>query len=124
MRLRPRADLAEKLDMHRRAVATFAKLLAPPPIPDVLGTQFIGSGHPTLTAPAGSLYMRSDGIPKLYVNLNGAEHWTEVGGPAPDPVISDVQECYQKVQLAGAHEWQKETISVLNTVAGSQWDKP
>ena len=40
-----------------------------------------GAGAPTLTAPQGSLYMRSDGsgiANRLYVNTTGAGVWTAV----------------------------------------------
>jgi hypothetical protein len=40
-----------------------------------------GSGVPTLTAPKGSLYLRTDGSStstRLYVNTNGSTTWTAV----------------------------------------------
>lgn len=42
---------------------------------------FIGSGAPTITAPQGSLYLRSDGSSistRLYVNTTGSTTWTNV----------------------------------------------
>ena len=45
-----------------------------------LGVYF-GSGAPTITAPQGSLYLRTDGSStstRMYVNTNGATTWTNV----------------------------------------------
>jgi hypothetical protein len=45
-----------------------------------LGVYF-GSGAPTISAPQGSLYMRTDGSStstRLYVNTNGTTGWTNV----------------------------------------------
>jgi hypothetical protein len=42
---------------------------------------YFGSGAPTVTAPQGSLYLRTDGSStstRLYVNTNGATTWTNV----------------------------------------------
>jgi hypothetical protein len=42
---------------------------------------YFGSGAPTLTAPQGSLYIRSDGSStstRLYVNTTGSTTWTNV----------------------------------------------
>ena len=42
---------------------------------------YFGSGAPTISAPQGSLYMRTDGSStstRLYVNTNGATTWTSV----------------------------------------------
>lgn len=42
---------------------------------------FWGSGAPTLSAPQGSLYMRTDGsstTTRMYVNTNGSTGWTNV----------------------------------------------
>ena len=46
----------------------------------VLGVYF-GSGAPTISAPQGSLYLRTDGSSistRLYVNTNGSTTWTNV----------------------------------------------
>lgn len=45
-----------------------------------LGVYF-GSGAPTISAPQGSLYLRTDGSStstRLYVNTNGTTGWTNV----------------------------------------------
>lgn len=45
-----------------------------------LGVYF-GSGAPTITAPQGSLYLRTDGSStstRLYVNTTGSTTWTNV----------------------------------------------
>ena len=42
---------------------------------------YYGSGAPTITAPQGSLYLRTDGSStstRLYVNTNGTTGWTAV----------------------------------------------
>lgn len=42
---------------------------------------YAGSGAPTITAPAGSLYLRSDGSStstRMYVNTTGSTTWTAV----------------------------------------------
>lgn len=42
---------------------------------------YVGSGAPTISAPQGSLYLRSDGSSvstRLYVNTNGSTTWTVV----------------------------------------------
>ena len=42
---------------------------------------FMGSGAPTVTAPQGSLYLRSDGSStstRLYINTTGSTTWTPV----------------------------------------------
>jgi hypothetical protein len=42
---------------------------------------YVGSGAPTITAPQGSLYLRSDGsttATRLYVNTTGSTTWTNV----------------------------------------------
>lgn len=42
---------------------------------------YFGSGAPTISAPQGSLYLRTDGSSvstRLYVNTNGATTWTNV----------------------------------------------
>jgi hypothetical protein len=48
------------------------------PLTPSLGVYF-GSGAPTITAPQGSLYLRTDGSSvstRLYVNTNGSTTWT------------------------------------------------
>ena len=40
-----------------------------------------GSGAPTISAPQGSIYLRSDGsstTTRMYINTNGATTWTAV----------------------------------------------
>ena len=47
----------------------------------ILGIQIIaGSGAPTLSAPKGSLYLRTDGSysARAYINTNGSTTWTAV----------------------------------------------
>jgi hypothetical protein len=42
---------------------------------------YFGSGAPTVSAPQGSLYLRSDGSSvstRMYVNTNGTTGWTAV----------------------------------------------
>jgi hypothetical protein len=42
---------------------------------------FFGSGVPTITAPQGSLYLRSDGSStstRMYINTTGSTTWTNV----------------------------------------------
>lgn len=42
---------------------------------------YFGSGAPTVSAPQGSLYLRTDGSStstRLYVNTNGSTTWTNV----------------------------------------------
>lgn len=42
---------------------------------------YVGSGVPTVSAPQGSLYIRSDGsttATRLYVNTTGSTTWTNV----------------------------------------------
>lgn len=42
---------------------------------------YAGSGLPTVSAPQGSLYMRTDGSStstRLYINTNGTTGWTNV----------------------------------------------
>lgn len=42
---------------------------------------YFGSGAPTISAPQGSLYLRTDGSStstRLYVNTNGTTGWTNV----------------------------------------------
>jgi hypothetical protein len=41
----------------------------------------VGSGAPTVSAPKGSLYVRTDGSStstRLYINTNGSTTWTNV----------------------------------------------
>lgn len=48
----------------------------------ILGIKIIaGSGAPTLSAPKGSLYLRTDGSStstRAYINTNGSTTWTAV----------------------------------------------
>lgn len=42
---------------------------------------YFGSGVPTITAPQGSLYLRTDGSSvstRMYINTTGATTWTNV----------------------------------------------
>lgn len=42
---------------------------------------FVGSGVPTVSAPQGSLYLRTDGsstTTRMYINTNGTTGWTAV----------------------------------------------
>lgn len=42
---------------------------------------YMGSGAPTVSAPQGSIYMRTDGSStstRLYINTNGSTTWTNV----------------------------------------------
>jgi hypothetical protein len=42
---------------------------------------YVGSGAPTVSAPQGSVYLRSDGSStstRMYVNTNGSTTWTAV----------------------------------------------
>ena len=46
---------------------------------------YFGSGVPTITAPQGSLYLRSDGSSistRLYINTTGSTTWTNVATAA------------------------------------------
>jgi len=46
---------------------------------------YFGSGAPTITAPQGSLYLRSDGssiATRLYINTTGSTTWTAVSTAA------------------------------------------
>lgn len=46
---------------------------------------YAGSGAPTISAPQGSIYLRSDGsgvANRLYINTNGSTTWTAVSTAA------------------------------------------
>ena len=42
---------------------------------------FVGSGFPTITAPQGSIYIRTDGTSindRAFINTNGSNGWTAI----------------------------------------------
>jgi hypothetical protein len=105
-------------------------------IPQIL----VGSGLPTIVAPRGSIYLRSDGTP--YVNTDGATTWAAIGSATPQGLattdsptfanLTDSGLTASQVVFAGvagllsgdAHLIWDNTAKVLRILSGATLDMP
>lgn len=73
----PGAGIPVEIEYDSEVIPTAGVAGSSPEVPGV----FFGTGDPTITAPKGSLYMRTDAtttITRMYVNTTGAAVWATV----------------------------------------------